>query len=166
MSYAWIFETTSDILFAELTAIHHGLLLPIESGIDEMVCYSYSMLSIKFLNEHASIYHVYTILTQDIKDLFSTSNFSVYHCLREGNQCADFLAKLGATSNEEFSTHDTPPSDLLPVIKNDIQTKHAHVKYNSDDMIQTYYRFSFFFTVRLVIIYIWGISGENSNFTW
>jgi len=111
--------TTSDILYAELTTIHRGLLLAIDSGIDEMVCYWDSMLSIQLLIEHASIYHAYAVLLQDIKDHLPTRNFIIQHCLREGNQCADFLAKLGATSNEEFSTHDAPPSDLLSLIKND-----------------------------------------------
>jgi len=49
--------TTSDILFTELTTIHWGLLLAIDLGIDEMVCYSYSMLSIQVITERASIYH-------------------------------------------------------------------------------------------------------------
>ncbi|XP_024626699.1 uncharacterized protein [Medicago truncatula] len=101
-------STSFDILFAELTAIHRGILLAIDSDIDEML-----------LTEHASIYHTYAVLIQDIKDLLSSRNFTVHHCLREGNHCADFLAKLGAISNEEFSTYDTSPSDLLPLIKND-----------------------------------------------
>ncbi|XP_039686921.1 uncharacterized protein [Medicago truncatula] len=110
---------SSDILFAELTAIHRGILLAIDLGIEEMVCYSDSMISIQLLTMHAITYHAYAVLLQDIKDLLSSRNFTVHHCLREGNQCADFLAKLGATSNEEFSTYDTSPSDLLPLIKND-----------------------------------------------
>jgi ribonuclease HI len=35
--------TTSDILFAELTVIHRGLLLAVETGIEEMVYYSDSL---------------------------------------------------------------------------------------------------------------------------
>lgn len=41
-------STSFDILFAELTAIHRGILLAIDSDIDEMVCYSDSMLSSPF----------------------------------------------------------------------------------------------------------------------
>lgn len=101
---------SSDILFAELTAIHRGILLAIDLGIEEMVCYSDSMISIQLLTVHAITYHAYAVLLQDIRDLLSSRNFTLHHCLREGNQCADFLAKLGATSNEEFSTYDTSPS--------------------------------------------------------
>lgn len=61
--------------------------------------YSDSLLSIRLLNEHASEYHAYAdlIQIQDIKDLLSTRNFSIHHCLREGNQCADFMVKFGAS---------------------------------------------------------------------
>ncbi|XP_024630785.1 uncharacterized protein [Medicago truncatula] len=110
---------TSNILFAELSAIHHGLRMALEAGIEELVCYSDSMLAIKLVTEQASNFHAYVVLIQDIKDLFSTRNFSIHHCLREGNQCADLFAKLGATSNEEFTTYVTPPEDLIPLIKND-----------------------------------------------
>jgi len=108
--------TTTDILFVELTAIHRGLLLAVEKGIEEMVCYSDSLLSIKLLTEHASNYHAYVVLIHDIKDILSIRNFSIHHCLREGNHCGDFLAKLGANSDDEFSVHSTPPTDLIPLI--------------------------------------------------
>lgn len=115
--FSGFLATTTDILMAEL--IHRSLLLIVELGVEEMVCYSDSMLSIKLLTEHASNYHAYALLIQDIKYLLHTRNFSIHHCLGEGNQCADFLAKLGATSNEEFASHVTPPSDLLPLIRID-----------------------------------------------
>lgn len=67
----------------------------------------------------ASNYHVYAVLIQDIKDLLSAHNFTVHHCLREGNQCADFMAKLGASSFEDCLTHASPPHDLLVFIRND-----------------------------------------------
>jgi len=117
--FSGFLTTTTDILMAELTAIHRGLLLAVETDIEEMVCYSDSMLSIKLRTEHAFTYHAHAILIQDIKDLLHTRNFSIHHYLREGNQCVDFLAKLGATSNEEFVTHVTPLSDLLPLIRTD-----------------------------------------------
>ena len=109
---------STDILFAELTAIQRGLRLAVEMGIEELVCYSNSMLSIKLLTGHVLNYHVYAVLIQEIKELLSSRNFTVHHCLREGNQCADYMAKLGANSNEDLS-HATPPSDLLPLNRSD-----------------------------------------------
>jgi len=117
--FSGFIATTTDIFFAELTAIHKCMLLVVEKGIETMVCYSDSLLSIKLLTDHASRYHAYAVLIHDIKDLLSSRNFSIHHCLREGNQSADFLAKLGATSNEEFSIRSTPHPNLLPLIRLD-----------------------------------------------
>jgi len=50
----------------------------------------------------------------------SSRNFTIHHCLREGNQCADYMAKRGANTNEDLSIHATSPSDLLPLIRNDV----------------------------------------------
>nr|ABD33192.1 Polynucleotidyl transferase, Ribonuclease H fold [Medicago truncatula] len=61
--------STSDILMTELTAIHHGMLLAMDLGIDDMVCHSDSLLSIQLLTEHVSPYHTYAVLIQDIKNL-------------------------------------------------------------------------------------------------
>ena len=119
LGFSGFITSTTDILFAELTAIHRGILLAVQLGFEEVVCYSDSMLSVKLLNEHASIYHAYAVLIQDIKYMLLITNFTIYHCLREGNQCADFMAKLGATSNADYITHATPPFDLLPLIQND-----------------------------------------------
>lgn len=110
---------STDILLAELTAIQRGLRLAVAMGIEEMMCYSDSLLSIGLLIGHVSKFHAYVFLIQEIRDLLSTRNFTIHHCLREGNQCADFMAKLGANNNEDLSFHATPPSDLLPLIRND-----------------------------------------------
>jgi len=110
---------SSDILFAELTAIHRGLLLAMEMRIEEMACYSDSLLSIRLITDQASKFHTYAVLFQDIKDLLSSRNYSIQHCLREENHCADFMVKIGASSIEDFSTHATPPNNLLTMLRND-----------------------------------------------
>ncbi|XP_024630789.1 uncharacterized protein [Medicago truncatula] len=112
--FSGLIASTTDILLAELTAIHRGLFLAVQLGIEELVCYSDSMLSVKLLTEHVSNYHVYTVLIQDIKDILATTDLSIQHCFREGNQCADFMAKLGANSNANYFSHTTPRHDLLP----------------------------------------------------
>jgi hypothetical protein len=59
------------------------------------------------------------VLIQDIKELFSQSNVSLHHTLREGNQCADFFAKLGAISIVDFLTHASPPEGVRDLLQND-----------------------------------------------
>lgn len=36
----------------------------------------------------------------------------IKHTLREGNHCADFLAKLGASNDVVLRTHEDPPQGL------------------------------------------------------
>jgi len=117
--FSGFISISTDILFAELTAIYRGFLLATEMGLQELVCYTDSLLSISLITGHASNFHVYAVLIQDIKDLLSSTNFTIHHCLREGNQCADYMAKLGANSNDDLAYHATPPSDLLPLIRSD-----------------------------------------------
>ena len=88
-------------------------------GITEMVVNSDSLLSIKLISGSYSKYHVHAALIQDIKDLLSTVNYSLSHTFREGNQCADCFAKLGAASDDALLIHSMPPNDLCPFLKND-----------------------------------------------
>jgi len=112
-------SNSDDILLAELTAIYHGLQVAIDMGIDELVCYSDSLLSINLITINTPMFHIYAVLLQDIKDLLANRNFTLHHTLREGNYCADYLAKLGTSSKDVFTIHPSPPVDLLTLIKND-----------------------------------------------
>jgi len=46
-------------------------------------------------------------------------NVVVNYTLREGNQCADFFAKLGASSDVEFLRHESPPVNLKNLLQSD-----------------------------------------------
>lgn len=64
-------------------------------------------------------FHVYVVLIQDIKELLKQGNVTMNHTLCEGNQCADFMVKLGASSNFKFLCHESPPTDLLNLLRSD-----------------------------------------------
>jgi ribonuclease HI len=117
--YSGFFQDSTCILFYELTAIHKGLSVAVDMGIDELICFSDSQLSINLITGDASQFHAYAVLIQDIKDILAAHNFSILHTLREGNHCADFMAKLGASSNVGFMDHLSPPHDLLDMLRND-----------------------------------------------
>jgi len=71
-------------------------------------------------------FHVYAVLIQDIKELLEQGNVMVkYHTIKEGNQCADFFAKLGASSDVEFLRHESPSVNL----KNSLQSDVAEIFY-------------------------------------
>jgi ribonuclease HI len=110
---------TDDILLAELTAIHQGLLTAIDKGLTNLVCYSDSQISIDLILRDDPQFHIYAVLIHDIKDLVANYNFSLLHTLREGNQCADILAKKGATSDAALVIHSSPPDVLLAQLKAD-----------------------------------------------
>jgi ribonuclease HI len=95
---------------AELTAIHHGLQAAIDKGLTNLVCYADSQTSIDLILRDTPEFHIYATLIQDIKDLLARHNFPLLHTLREGNQCADVLAKRGAISVDALVIHDSPLS--------------------------------------------------------
>jgi ribonuclease HI len=107
------------ILQAELSAILAGLRLAVSMGLEDLICYSDSQLSVKLITGDVSKYHAYAVLVQDIKDIIASYNVSIQHTLREGNQCADYFAKLGATSDNRFLVHSSAPEDLRDMLRND-----------------------------------------------
>jgi len=88
-------------------------------GLEDLVCYSDSQLSVKLITGDVSKYHAYAVLVQDIKDIIASRNFAIQHTFREGNQCADYMVKLGASSDIRFLLHSTAPQDLLGMLRND-----------------------------------------------
>jgi hypothetical protein len=64
-------------------------------------------------------YHIHAVLIQDIKELLSQTNVSFYHTLRERNQCANFFAKHGASSDADFLTYTSPPEGVHDILRND-----------------------------------------------
>jgi hypothetical protein len=84
---------TSDILLVELYDIYKGVLLAREISIDELICYSDSLHCVNLKGPQVK-YHTHTVLIQDIKELLSQINVHLHRILTEGNQYANFFAKL------------------------------------------------------------------------
>ncbi|GAU11445.1 hypothetical protein TSUD_344360 [Trifolium subterraneum] len=104
----------TNILHAELMAINKGLLLAWELNITDLWCYSDSVAAIKLLNEHVDEWHpYYAAIITNIKDILNRDwRVTILHTFREGNACADYLAKHGANNNEVFSSIANPPPGL------------------------------------------------------
>ena len=66
---------STDILLAELTTIYHGLSKAIEMGVDDLICYSDSLLSINLIFVNTLRFHIYVVLIQDIKDMLYSRNY-------------------------------------------------------------------------------------------
>jgi hypothetical protein len=57
--------------------------------------------------------HCYAAVIANIQDLLELDwDVSLCHTLREGNACAEFLAKLGSTNDEKLLNWESPPNDL------------------------------------------------------
>jgi len=108
-----------DILYVELTALYQGLLLAINMNHEVLACYTDSLVIVNLINEDSNHYHVYAVLIQNIKDIIISRNYSLQHSLREGDQCADFMAKLGASNDVDLEIHSSPPEGLLPLLQSD-----------------------------------------------
>ncbi|GAU50506.1 hypothetical protein TSUD_409810 [Trifolium subterraneum] len=117
--FSGFIQGSSDIMLAELYAIYHGLSLAKDMEINEFVCYSDSLHCINLITGPTLKYHVHAVLIQDIKELLSNINVSLCHTLREGNQCADFFAKHGASSDVDLFIHASPPEGILDLLRSD-----------------------------------------------
>lgn len=97
----------SDIMHAELMAIFHGVSLCWRLGFKKVTCCSDSLHIIQLIKDGGPNYHRNVIAA--IRKLVSREwDFQIVHTLREGNYCADFLAKFGARSNASLVTMDAP----------------------------------------------------------
>ncbi|XP_057429441.1 uncharacterized protein LOC130722649 [Lotus japonicus] len=87
----------------EHLAIFHGLRIAWDLGIRHVVCFSDSMLAISLVRDPPSQFHVFAVLVNNICALLRRDwEVRVEHILREGNSCADFLAKAGAMQDQSF----------------------------------------------------------------
>jgi len=103
----------SNILHAELLSVYHGLRMAWEFGILELWCYSDSKTAIKLISEPVNTWHHCAAIIYNIKELLSRDwHVHMHHTIREGNACADYLAKLGAGSHETYRSIATPPARI------------------------------------------------------
>jgi hypothetical protein len=76
-------QGSSNILLTELYAIYKDLLLAKDMNIDGLVCYCDCLHCVNLIKGLQVRYHIHVVLIQDIKELLSQTNVSLYHTLRE-----------------------------------------------------------------------------------
>lgn len=122
MEIRWLglqgFASHGPNLLLELLALKHGLMITWERGYRQALCNSDSMDTQRLAREgNIEFHHFGAINVMDIKDLLAREReVQRCHTLREGNSCADFLAKLGAESRSEFHIRDCPPPWIVPLL--------------------------------------------------
>lgn len=83
-------------MYAELYALRFGLQLTWDEGCRHLIVETYS-LEANHLIQGSPFHRAHRALLLDIRSQLAREwQCSIQHTLREANQCADFLAKLGA----------------------------------------------------------------------
>ncbi|GAU33259.1 hypothetical protein TSUD_333820 [Trifolium subterraneum] len=110
----------TNITLAELMAVYHGLKIAREAGYNRLFCYSDSKTVLDLLSKERNSFHCYAAIIANIQDLLVLEwDVSLKHSVREGNFCADFLAKLGSANDEKFSIWESPPPDMQDLLLSD-----------------------------------------------
>jgi ribonuclease HI len=101
-------------LVAELSAIWKGLQLAWDLGYKSIIMESDSQAALDLIaNTQQNEFHPHATLLSLIRKLtFLPWVISFAHTLREGNECADWLAKFGATNVDSFKIWIAPPPQL------------------------------------------------------
>ncbi|KAF7827592.1 reverse transcriptase [Senna tora] len=97
-------------MFAELSAIKHGLNIAINRGFLRFVVDADCLEAINLIMEGDISTHHLGVIISDIRMLRSRFEvISFNHVFREVNHCVDALAKLGTSSNENLCVWENPP---------------------------------------------------------
>lgn len=114
----WLTGFSSNIgpaspLLAELKALHKGLQIAWEHGFRRIVCESDSLDAVNLVQNAIIPSHQHAGILFSIKDRLALDwNVQVVHTLREGNNCADALAKMGACSGSNILVWEHPPRSV------------------------------------------------------
>ncbi|CAJ2666519.1 ribonuclease H [Trifolium pratense] len=121
----WILGFSGPVSFAdsievELLAIHNGLMLAWDIGYNDVSCRSDCKKALSLIQDPIFPTHKYVGIIVSIKELISRDwAVSFVHIYREANQCADFMAKLGANAMDCFGIFPEPPACLASLLLSD-----------------------------------------------
>jgi ribonuclease HI len=129
--FIWGFFGVADvqgILLAGIMAILLGLQLCWDSSYHKVISFSDSLQSVNFIRDGASNHHRFANEIHSIRSLLANEwDVVISHMLREGNACADVMAKMGALSAPCLVKIDTPPCNLLsPLCNKKTNLTHAY----------------------------------------
>nr|KYP38635.1 hypothetical protein KK1_040110 [Cajanus cajan] len=109
-------------LRAELTTILKGLELAWQQNFSNIMCVSDSLNVVHLILGPLDPFHRYAVTIAKIREFFHRDwRLSLRHSLREGNQCADFLSKLGPNCGLELVVLVDMPAGLKTFIQADIE---------------------------------------------
>ncbi|KAL2941420.1 hypothetical protein RDABS01_029770 [Bienertia sinuspersici] len=107
---------------AELMAVSLGLDMARSLGVRKLEIQMDNKACIQILNnkeyQGGECYHIINhcraLLEADVWEV------RLIHCYREGNKVADKLANIGVTQLDNLLFHVNPPSEIIPLLREDI----------------------------------------------
>lgn len=104
-------------LLAELQAIKNGLQLGWEFGDRRIICETDSLEAIELIDKANMNLHSYARVIMGIMRLLKFEwQVELRYTLREANQVADYLTKMGARSSHTCLVLDRPPTDVSQLL--------------------------------------------------
>lgn len=111
----------SSSLETELWGIYRGLTIILEKGLYNVQLESDSQTAVILINEGANTTHPHNNIINDGKYLLERTKSKLTHIYRGANECADFLARLGAEQMEDLMVSNTPPLEIREFMNRDSQ---------------------------------------------
>ncbi|KAL4569514.1 hypothetical protein LXL04_025153 [Taraxacum kok-saghyz] len=110
-------------LEAEVWSVFKGLCLikkkKISNVLIETDCQSILMIGMQGFGE--SLHPDFKPVVEAMNTIMIQQSCVIIHTRRDGNHCADQLAKLGGAQSEEYMDLEEPPVDLIPYLLRDIE---------------------------------------------
>nr|POF11678.1 putative ribonuclease h protein [Quercus suber] len=117
--FAFAIGTTTSVA-AELWALRDGIRLCIALKLQAVVIELDSKIVIDLLKKELNNPNALDILVSDCRNsLRNIPTVRIQHCYREGNKCADALARWGVSLSQNFSIFLDPPSDVALLLSLD-----------------------------------------------
>ncbi|KAJ1379494.1 Ribonuclease H domain [Sesbania bispinosa] len=118
-----------EILKVELQAILEGLRICWELNLQDVRCMTDSSLAMHYVVRGVPQFHRYAVLVKEIQNILAREwNVNIGHILREGNQCANYLAKMGVESSSSLCRIPEPPNGIIPLLQaNAVGTVFPHL---------------------------------------
>lgn len=105
-------------MWTRLYAIYQGLILARSLDIEELICYSNSLLGINHIKGLTTRFHVHVVLIQEVNDSIEQSNVVVCHTLRGKSLCG-LYNQVWSIIRYKFVLPCSPLEDLLHLLKFD-----------------------------------------------
>ena len=118
--FDWNVGYATSVL-AELWVLKDGLTLVTSLGFSNVLIKLDSLIVLSFFN-HDSVIHpcLMNIVNDCISLLLQISNYKMSHIFREGNKCADAMARLGGSLSPDFVLYSSPHDCIKDLLSFDL----------------------------------------------